>query len=222
MRPKRTSSENRVYHKLKTAIRKRYIKQGSQLVETALSQKLGVSRTPIRSAIKRLEAEGLVQSIPNRGAFIITPTKREIEETFLIRAELECMAVRQAALCCTTDQLAELHKCIQFEKEVFDTSHLDKYYAANDTFHLRIAEITSNTVLYHYIQELLDKTRIYLILHDPFQQIAYSPTTEHLDIVEGIAAKDPDLACQSVRTHINSSIKGLHRISEAPEDYIAL
>jgi len=72
---KKQNSENSVYQKLKTAIRKRYIKQGSQLVEVTLAQKLGVSRTPVRSAIKKLEAEGLVNSIPNRGAFVITPTK---------------------------------------------------------------------------------------------------------------------------------------------------
>jgi DNA-binding GntR family transcriptional regulator len=63
--PKKISSEDAVYKKLKNAIRKRYIKQGSQLVEVALAQQLGVSRTPVRSAIKRLEAEGLVNSIPN-------------------------------------------------------------------------------------------------------------------------------------------------------------
>lgn len=219
---KKQNSEQSVYHKLKTAIRKRYIKQGSQLVEVTLAHKLGVSRTPVRSAIKKLEAEGLVNSIPNRGAFVITPTRQEIEETFLVRAELDCMAVSLAAQRCTQAEISELHQLINFETAVFDKSDLDAYYAANDSFHIRIAEMSGNNVLITYIKELLDKTRIYLILYDPFFKIEYSPTTEHLDIVEAIAAGDQEKACAAVRAHINSSINGLQAAGEMPEDYISL
>ena len=219
---KKQNSEQSVYHKLKTAIRKRYIKQGSQLVEVTLAHKLGVSRTPVRSAIKKLEAEGLVNSIPNRGAFVITPTRQEIEETFLVRAELDCMAVSLAAQRCTQAEISELHQIINFETAVFDKSDLDAYYAANDSFHIRIAEMSGNNVLISYIKELLDKTRIYLILYDPFFKIEYSPTTEHLDIVEAIASGDREKACAAVRAHINSSINGLQAAGEMPEDYISL
>ena len=219
---KKQNSEQSVYHKLKTAIRKRYIKQGSQLVEVTLAHKLGVSRTPVRSAIKKLEAEGLVNSIPNRGAFVITPTRQEIEETFLVRAELDCMAVSLAAQRCTQAEISELHQIINFETAVFDKSDLDAYYAANDSFHIRIAEMSGNNVIITYIKELLDKTRIYLILYDPFFKIEYSPTTEHLDIVEAIASGDREKACAAVRAHINSSINGLQAAGEMPEDYISL
>lgn len=219
---KKQNSENSVYHKLKTAIRKRYIKQGSQLVEVTLAQKLGVSRTPVRSAIKRLEAEGLVNSIPNRGAFVITPTKQEIEETFLVRAELECMAAGLVTQNCTQTFIDELRQCVDFESTVFDKNDLDKYYAANDSFHIRIAEMSGNNVLSSYIKELLDRTRIFLILYDPFYQIEYSPTREHLDIIEGIGSGDPDIAYSAVRAHIHSSILGLQAVGEMPEDYISL
>lgn len=219
---KKQNSENSVYQKLKTAIRKRYIKQGSQLVEVTLAQKLGVSRTPVRSAIKKLEAEGLVNSIPNRGAFVITPTKQEIEETFLVRAELECMAAKLATQHCSQAALTELHQFIDFEAVVFDKSDLDTYYAANESFHIRIAQMSGNTVLSTYIQKLLDKTRIYLILYDPFLKIEYSPTTEHLDIIDAIASGDQTKACAAVKAHINSSINGLQAVGELPEDYISL
>lgn len=219
---KKQNSEDSIYHKLKTAIRKRYIKQGSQLVEVTLAQKLGVSRTPVRSAIKKLEAEGVVKSIPHRGAFVITPTKQEIEETFLVRAELECMAVRLTTRRCTQDQIDELHQFIDFEITVFDKANLDNYFAANDSFHRRIAALSGNNVLSSYIQELLDKTRIYLILYDPFFQIEYSPTSEHLDIIQALASGDQKRACIAVRTHINSSIAALQAVGEMPEDYISL
>ncbi|MBU1564962.1 MAG: GntR family transcriptional regulator, partial [Proteobacteria bacterium] len=151
---RKINSEDAVYRKLKTAIRKRYIKQGSQLVEVALAQQLGVSRTPVRSAIKRLEAEGLVNSIPNRGAFVITPTQKEIEETFLVRAQLEIMATRLASSRITPKQIEDLRNLISLESKVFDESNLDDYYAANDNLHLKIAELSGNRVLYSYIKEL--------------------------------------------------------------------
>lgn len=219
---KKINSEDAVYRKLKTAIRKRYIKQGSQLVEVALAQQLGVSRTPVRSAIKRLEAEGLVNSIPNRGAFVITPTQKEIEETFLVRAQLEIMAVRLTCSCITPKQIEDLRNLISLETKVFDESNLDEYYAANDNLHLKIAEQSGNRVLFSYIKELLDRTRIFLILYDPFYKLEYRPTSEHSAIVDALAAGDAERAAQAVETHINSSINGLESAGHLPEDYLSL
>jgi DNA-binding GntR family transcriptional regulator len=219
---KKINSEDSVYQKLKTAIRKRYIRQGSQLVEVALAQQLGVSRTPVRSAIKRLEAEGLVNSIPNRGAFVITPTHREIKETFLVRAQLEIMATRLTATNITPEQVQELRQLIQAETSIFDKNNLDEYYAINDSLHLKIAEFSGNRVLFSYINELLDRTRIFLILYDPFYKIEYCPTKEHETIVDAIANHDPDRACAALKDHINSSINGLESAGQLPEDYLSL
>ena len=219
---RKINSEDAVYRKLKTAIRKRYIKQGSQLVEVALAQQLGVSRTPVRSAIKRLEVEGLVNSIPNRGAFVITPTQKEIEETFLVRAQLEIMATRLASSRITAKQIEELRYLIRLETKVFDESNLDEYYAANDNLHLKIAELSGNRVLYLYIKELLDKTRIFLILYDPFYKLEYRPTSEHEAIIDALAAGTQELAATAIEAHIRSSINGLESAGQLPEDYLSL
>lgn len=192
------------------------------MVEISLAQQLGVSRTPVRSAIKRLEAEGLVNSIPNRGAFVITPTQREIEETFLVRAQLEMMATKLTTERITLKQIEELRELINVETKVFDKSNLDDYYAANDNLHLKIAELSGNKVLYSYIKELLDRTRIYLILYDPFYQLEYSPTTEHAAIIDAMAERDGHKACLAVEAHINSSITGLESAGNLPEDYLSI
>lgn len=219
---RKINSEDAVYRKLKTAIRKRYIKQGSQLVEVALAQQLGVSRTPVRSAIKRLEAEGLVNSIPNRGAFVITPTQKEIEETFLVRAQLEIMATRLASLHINAKHIEELRNLIIIETKVFDESNLDDYYAANDNLHLKIAELSGNRVLYLYIKELLDKTRIFQILFDPFYKLEYRPTSQHQAIIDALADGNEELAVRAVEAHISSSINGLESAGQLPEDYLSL
>lgn len=223
MEPIRGNSEEAVYKKIKNAIRKRYIKQGSQLVEGGLAQKLGVSRTPVRSAIKRLEAEGLVNSIPNRGAFVITPTLKEIEETFLVRGHLEQMAARLTASTITDEQITELKKLIDREEKVFNVDNFDEYYIVNDTFHLKIAEFSANTVLTSYVSELLDRTRIFLILFDPFVKLTISPSLEdHRQIIEALSKRDPDLAAQSVANHIRSSIDDLETAELVPDDYLTI
>lgn len=223
MSPVRRNSEEEVYIKLKNAIRKRYIKQGSQLVEVALAQQLGVSRTPVRSAIKRLEAEGLVNSIPNRGAFVITPTSREIEETYMVRTELECMAARLTAMHITTSQIVELNQLIRDEERIFDRTNLDGYDVINANLHLKVAEFSGNTVLFHYVKELLDRTRIYLILFDPFLKLEYSPTVDaHQAIVDALAEHSAPKAEAAIREHLQNSVDGLEKVDVMPEDYLSI
>lgn len=223
MEPVRGNSEDAVYQKIKNAIRKRYIKQGSQLVEGSLAQKLGVSRTPVRSAIKRLEAEGLVNSIPNRGAFVITPTLKEIEETFLVRGHLEQMAIRLAAKKITPGQLAILNDLIDQEERVFNKHDFDEYYMVNDTFHQKIAEFSDNSVLTSYVGELLDRTRIFLILFDPFDKLSISPSLEdHRDIVEALSNGDQEQAATAVAKHIRSSVDDLETAELVPDDYLSI
>lgn len=223
MNPIRRNSEEEVYIKLKNAIRKRYIKQGSQLVEVTIAQQLGVSRTPVRSAIKRLESEGLVNSIPNRGAFVITPTSREIEETYKVRIELECMAARLTASTITAEQVMALENLVKEEGRTFDRTNLDNYDVVNASLHLKIAEYSGNTVLYHYVKELLDRTRIYLILFDPFLKLEYSPTVgAHQAIVDALAEHSATKAEAAIRLHLQNSVDGLEKVDVMPEDYLSL
>lgn len=219
----RGNSEDTVYQKIKNAIRKRYIKQGSQLVEGSLAQNLGVSRTPVRSAIRKLEADGLVKSIPNRGAFVITPTLKEIEETFLVRGHLEQMAARLAAKSITPGQIAILNELIEEEALIFEKQELDEYYLVNDTFHLKIAEFSDNNVLASYVHTLLDKTRIFLILFDPFSKLSISPSLkDHKTIVAALEKHDQEEAVKAVSSHIRSSIDDLEAVELLPEDYLSI
>ena len=192
-------------------------------MEGSLAQNLGVSRTPVRSAIRRLEADGLVKSIPNRGAFVITPTLKEIEETFLVRGHLEQMAARLAAKSITPGQIAILNELIEKEAIIFEKQDLDEYYLVNDTFHLKIAEFSDNSVLTSYVNTLLDKTRIFLILFDPFSKLSISPSLkDHQKIVESLERHDQDGAAQAIAEHIRSSIDDLGAVEVLPEDYLSI
>ncbi len=220
MEHSKTNSDDSVYQKLKNGIRKRDIKQGSQLVEITLARQFGVSRTPIRSAIKKLEAEGLVNTVPNRGAFIITPTRREIKETFQVRSELEQMAAGLAASFITDQQVDELNRLIQKETRIFNKTDLEEYYILNDTFHLAIAEISGNKVLHSHIRMLLDRTRLFLILFDPFCTLEFSPTLQsHQAIVDALAERAPQKARDAVRDHVRNTISDLENTKFVPADH---
>lgn len=223
MNKKRETSSDTVYLKLKNAIRKRYIKQGSQLVEGVLAAKLGVSRTPVRSSIKQLEAEGLVYTIPNRGAFVVTPSLEEIEETFFVRSQLEQAAARLAAKRITASQIEQLNRLIEKEKDVFDQQDLEAYDVVNDTLHSEIAKFSGNKVLASYVKELFDKTRIYLVLFDPFLKLTMSPSLEaHQRIINALASHDSDLASKMMEEHIKSSVADLKAVDVMPDDYLSI
>ena len=216
------SNEEFVYQKLKNAIIKRYIKQGTKLVETALANQLKVSRTPVRGAIRRLAHEGFAIYETNKGACVIAPDIEEIQGAFFVRTQLEKAAARLAAENITDAQLARLQCFLDEEAQVFENHDLEEYYRINEGIHLTIAQASGNPVLIRYIEELLNRTKIYLILYDPFFSMPIYPTIhEHKQLVDALKTRNPDVAEKEMEIHLNSTFEGLD-IQVLPEDYIAL
>lgn len=216
------NSEEFIYQKLKNAIVKGYIKQGTKLAETALSKQMNISRTPIRSAIRRLIYEGFATYETNKGASVIKPTLEEIKETFFVRQQLEKAAARLAASQITPAQIDELQSCLDEEVRFFETRDIDGYYRVNDAIHLLIARASKNKVMARYIEELINRTKIYLILYDPFQTMPFNPSShEHQKVIDALKAKDPAAAEKSMEIHLISAYKGME-IPLIPEDYISL
>lgn len=224
IREKKLNMEELVYEKLKNAIYKRFIRPNSQLVESAIAEQLGVSRTPVRAAIKKLVYQGFVQLHPNKGAFVIKPTIAEIKQTFEVRVQLEEMSASLAAINITGVELEYLKNLIEEEKKIFQKRDLDNYYKFNDEFHLKIAETSGNKILIQYVGDIISKTNIYLILFDPFYQMLINPSIEeHLMIVEALQSKTSDKAKEAIKIHLNSALKGmnLEEVEEnMPQDYL--
>src|SRR3546814_4939807 len=116
-----------------------YDHQGEiRLDERQLSERLGVSRTPIREAMTLLEQEGFVRSQPRRGIFVVRKTRREIVEMITVWAALESMAARLAAQRASDEEIRSLRRMFtEFEKER-PADHMDEYSEANITFHQKI------------------------------------------------------------------------------------
>ncbi len=222
--PPEETAEDRVYKRIRAAISKRYIGPGRQLVEETLAGQLAVSRTPVRSALRRLEYEGLVEIVPRRGAFVVTPTRKEIEDAFAVRVHLERMSARLAASSVSAGDAAELERLVREEARVFDRRLFDEYYRANDAIHLKIAELSGNRTLRDFVGQVLSRTDIYLTLFDPFMTISLNPSMEeHFAIVRALRNHDPKTAEQAITAHLENTLSNLELENAGqrlPDDYL--
>jgi len=219
------SLEDLAYNKIKVAISKGYITKGTKLKEVSLSESLDMSRATVKGAVKRLVYEGLAEFSPNKGASVVDPSLKEIEESFQVRAQLEKMAASMAAAHLTSKDFDELQRLIQKEKDVFKAKELDRYYEINNAIHLKIAEQSGNRVLAHYIKELLQKTTIFLILFDPFYQMLGDSNTspiEHQKIVQWLQENNGKQAGLAMEHHLESAMSGIDEDRLLPKDYLTV
>lgn len=213
------SAVDYVYKELRRKIMNKEFKPGQHLPETALAEQLDVSRTPVREALRRLANEGLVVIIPNGGARLANPSKQEIEDTFEIRAYLECLAIKKAVHRITPLQICMLEEEIQREETIFPEKDLDKYLEVNNAFHKVIAEASDNVVLYELIVNMLSRSFVYLVLFGSFFELENNPSLdEHREIVKALKEHNEDKAVELVRSHILSSCKSVDDLTQKTEN----
>jgi DNA-binding GntR family transcriptional regulator len=161
-----------------------------RLDEKTLAADLGVSRTPVREALARLEHEGLVRILPRRGVYIVRKTKAEIVEMMIAWAALEGIAARLACERASDEQIASLRSLF----ETFDDgelhAQLDEYSRANLTFHSRIIEIGNNPVISNMAEGLLVHVRAIRRRTIGDEDRAERSIVDHREIIEAIEARD--------------------------------
>lgn len=205
--------EIHVYNHIKAAILSRKLAPGKQLVENSISSTLGVSRTPIRNAIKKLSLEGLVDIFPNRGAFVTSPCKDEIIQAYELRAKLEYLAASIAMDFMDENDFLMIKKIIEEERlGLTQNKNSEDYVKLNKAFHIAITKKCNNKFLNEFIEKLINQTNIYLILYDEYfenpEQEPFSPE-EHTYIVTLMENKDKDGLKIALENHFQHSIKSL-------------
>jgi DNA-binding GntR family transcriptional regulator len=209
---KRQTAEFRVYGQLKDALLARKIAPGTQLVEQVISLKMAVSRTPIRHALKRLELEGLVQIIPNRGAFVVHPTREEITSFFELRKELEYLTVKYGLPKVKKNDIPRLYTFLKDEQETYRQKDLLKYVELNKQFHLFLAEVSGNKFLMRYMDEMLTQSNVYLFLFDVFYHVEPGENVrfrEHEEMVKAIENRDQQTLLELIDLHMKHSFDDL-------------
>ena len=176
--------------------------QELRLDERRLAEELGISRTPIREAVVRLEQEGLVRTVPRRGIFVVRKTPREMMEIITAWAALESMAARLLTMQAADDEIASLRKLFAtFAEDGTVAARLDEYSDANLEFHKRILELSGSGLLVQMAGNLLihmEALRGRAIREDERYKRSIK---DHLHIIEALEARDTELAERLVREH---------------------
>lgn len=199
----KNDAESIAYQKIKDAIRNKNILPGRKLSEAALGKILGMSRTPVRAALKQLEFQGYVNIIPNKGAYVIEPNIEEIDNTYVVRIAMEKLSVALLIEKLTDEKLAELERCIESEQRAYESNNYDEYDMINREYHIKIAELGGNHVLCRYIKEMLNKVDVYILLYDRNDPMKSPASIEgHKKILNFIREKNVQAAQECIAEHI--------------------
>ena len=197
--------KTQVYEALKEIIGHMDIYSGEELQrldERALGQQLGVSRTPVREAISRLEQEGLVRNIARRGAFVIRKSKEEILDMIDVWAALESMAARLATTRSTDAEIASLRKKFAtFDDSEEARAHIDEYSETNIEFHQTIIRLGKSPLITQMSDQLFFHMRAIRTTTIKERDRVSRSVLDHIRIIEAIEERDPYHAEQLVRDH---------------------
>jgi DNA-binding GntR family transcriptional regulator len=193
----------RVYDHLRTQILEGALAPGAELIEVTLAEHLGVSRGPLREAIGRLAAEGLVTVSPRRGAVVRSLSKEEFLELYQVREALERMAVQLAVPRLTPEhfeELASLNK--EMEAHAADNK-VELFFEANLAFHARLLETSGNGKLQELYRQLLDQLGRYRLRSLTLRGNLKRSVSEHKAILRAAQRGDAERAAQLMADHIH-------------------
>ncbi|WP_263733315.1 GntR family transcriptional regulator [Albidovulum marisflavi] len=189
-----------VHEALRQAIIEQQLSPGARLPEDMIGDSFGTSRTIAREALLRLSVEGLVDLRPNRGAFVANPTLDEGRDIFVVRRGLERMVVLQLAGQLNADQIAELQRMLDHEEMTGARDEREAIRLAGE-FHLRLAEMTGNKLLVHYLRETVSRCSLVLTIYGRPHSVDCG-IDEHRQIIEALIAGQGDQAADLMEHHI--------------------
>ena len=199
---RRKSLGQHVLENLKHAILRGDIPPGNRLVESRLAETMGISRTPIREAMHKLEREGLLWKLPNSGFTVTGLTREDIEETFGIRSVLESYAARLAAIKHEEEELAPLEKKIKEYQACLDQGRLEDLPAINTRFHDILYALSRSPKLIKMVNDLRDQIYRFrkIILREKGR--AKASNDDHRKMLKAIRKRDADRVERLVKDHI--------------------
>lgn len=215
----RYSLRGRVFNKIREDILAGNYREKDELREAVISKELGVSRTPVREALRQLELEGLVSIIPNKGAYVNGITSKDIYDIYVIRSYLEGLCAKWACKHITKEQIEDLEESIYLSGFHIQKEHWEQIYELDNRFHLNLYKACGSKILehilsdYHHYVERVRKNTL------SSKERARTASAEHKAILEAVVNKDEELAERLANEHIFQSIdnirhQGLDKLME--------
>ncbi len=196
------SLRGRVFQKLREDILSGKYKEHEELKEVAIGEELGVSRTPVREAFRQLELEGLIQIVPNRGAYVTGITAKDVKDIYMIRSLLEGLCARLATEKITREQMEEMEENVYLADFHASKGHMDQMAELDNRFHDILYEACDSKMLEHtlrdyhqYVLRVRQKTL-------STNTRGRASNDEHRQIMEAIRKKDADQAEKLANRHM--------------------
>lgn len=204
-----------VFNTLRQAILTGDLKPGERLMEIHLADRLGVSRTPIREAIRKLELEGLVKMEPRKGATVAEITEKNLRDVLEVRRNLDTFAVELACERITEEQLAELKQLVDDFEGIMQKGDSKTIAEADVEFHNFIVKVTGNDRLLQLVNSLSEQVYRYRFEYIKDETTHQELMEEHREIFDCILSKDPSRAKEAMKRHITNQENGIinHLIS---------
>jgi len=198
-----------VTDQIREMIRKGHLEQGQKISEVEFCEELGISRTPLREALRVLAGEGLIDLVPRRGAWVSRPTIGEIQDMFEVMAVLEGLCARMAAEHLTEAELAELETLHHALEDAYRARDEEQYIQANHAYHGLVQELADNQTLNAIVSGLRQKIFLYryrqLYQPDRFDQ----SIREHRELLEAFQGRDGALAEALMKRHLQRQCEAL-------------
>ena len=203
---------DRVFGQIQDAIVKGELKSGVKMSEAELTARYGVSRGPLREALRRLEARKLLTRIPHVGVSVVALTIEDVLQMYQVREVLEGMAARLAAQHATDEEVQSLKQLLQQHQQQTELQTGKGYYQEEGDFdfHYRIVKASRNEVLMQMLcGELYHRVRLYRYQFSVTEGRPHKAFAEHSRIIEAIESRDGELAEFLMRRHISSARKNI-------------
>lgn len=203
------SLSGKVFHKLQEDILSGKYEFDEELKEKTIGDELGVSRTPVREALRQLELQGLVTITPNKGAHVVGFSKQDLIDIYEIRSVLEGLCAKWAAVHATAEQIEELEEIVYLTEFHVAKGHSDQVFELDNKFHEKLYEASGSKVLsnvlsdyHHYVQRV---RRVTLKSRERSEK----SNEEHRMIAEAVKAHDSEKAQMLANQHIMRTIENI-------------
>ena len=190
---------------LRDAIVNGILQPGERLMEIQLAEELGVSRTPVREAIRKLELEGFVVMVPRRGTYVADLSLKDINEVFEIRTALDVLAAGLAVERITDEELEEMERLLVHIGEYIDSEDMDRIVEADGQFHDLLYIASRNDRLVGIINNLREQFTRFRSISIAYPGRLKNTWEEHRRLLEAIAQRDADQAMQIAREHMENA-----------------
>lgn len=203
------TSTDYVYSELRGKIISKQFMAGDRLPEVQLATLLKVSRTPVREALLRLSAEGLVTLVPNSGGRVVSPTARDMRKAFAVRELLECSSTAQAASKgLDKKDIAKLEKIIAAGQRAYSKKDVEALNDSNHAFHMALADASGSKVLRDFVEGALLRSSVFVLIIDPKADYSHL-LDEHTQLLRAVADRDSTAAAELTKRHLDKVISML-------------